>query len=138
MATIPKASVIIFPPKASQAPIAKGNKKVAVIGGGPAGLASASFLSRAGADVTVFEKNARPARKVMITGKGRCNVTNDTDVNGLVNAVTGNGRFLYSAFSNFTSEDTKNFFEKGLTNACSCGIISKSSEPRQLGGTMLI
>ena len=47
----------------------------------------------------------------MITGKGRCNVTNDTDVNGLVNAVTGNGRFLYSAFNNFTAEDTKSFFE---------------------------
>ena len=64
-----------------------------------------------GAEVLCLERNPRPARKLMITGKGRCNVTNDTDVNGLVNAVTGNGRFLYSAFNNFTSEDTKNFFE---------------------------
>ena len=83
--------------------------KVLIIGGGAAGLMAAYSAASMGAEVTVLERNPRPARKVMITGKGRCNVTNDTDVNGLVNAVTGNGRFLYSAFSNFTSEDTKNF-----------------------------
>ena len=85
--------------------------KVLIVGGGAAGLMAAYSSAMMGAEVTVLERNPRPARKVMITGKGRCNVTNDTDVNGLVNAVTGNGRFLYSAFSNFTSEDTKNFFE---------------------------
>ena len=85
--------------------------KVLIVGGGAAGLMAGYSAAMMGAEVTVLERNPRPARKVMITGKGRCNVTNDTDVNGLVNAVTGNGRFLYSAFSNFTSEDTKNFFE---------------------------
>lgn len=86
--------------------------KVLVIGGGAAGLMAAYSAGSLGAEVTLLERNPRPARKVMITGKGRCNVTNNTDLNGLVNAVTGNGRFLYSAFSNFSSADTMNFFER--------------------------
>ncbi len=86
--------------------------KVLIVGGGAAGLMAGYSAASMGAEVTILERNPRPARKVMITGKGRCNVTNDTDINGLVNAVTGNGRFLYSAFSNFTSEDTKSFFER--------------------------
>lgn len=85
--------------------------KVLIVGAGAAGLMAAYSAACCGAEVILLERNPRPARKVMITGKGRCNVTNDTDVNGLVNAVTGNGRFLYSAFNNFTAEDTKNFFE---------------------------
>ena len=84
--------------------------KVLVIGGGAAGLMAAYSAASLGAEVTLLERNPRPARKVMITGKGRCNVTNNTDLNGLVNAVTGNGRFMYSAFSNFSSVDTMNFF----------------------------
>ena len=55
-------------------------KKVAVIGGGAAGLMAAYAAAKNGNDVTVFEKNSRPARKVMITGKGRCNVTNNCDI----------------------------------------------------------
>ncbi len=86
--------------------------EILVIGGGAAGLMAAYSAAAYGASVTVLERNPRPARKVMITGKGRCNVTNNTDINGLVNAVTGNGRFLYSAFSNFSSEDTMAFFER--------------------------
>ena len=86
--------------------------KVIVVGGGAAGMMAAYSAASFGAEVTVLERNPRPLRKVMITGKGRCNVTNDTDLNGLIGAVTGNGRFLYSAFSNFTSQDTKNFFER--------------------------
>ena len=86
--------------------------KVLVIGGGAAGLMAAYSAANLGAEVAVLERNPRPARKVMITGKGRCNVTNNTDLNGLVNAVTGNGRFMYSAFSNFSSADTMNFFER--------------------------
>ncbi len=87
-------------------------KRVVVIGGGAAGLIAAGFAGQNGAVVTVIEPNARPARKVMITGKGRCNVTNDTDLNGLINAVNKNGKFLYSAFSAFSAADTKAFFEK--------------------------
>lgn len=87
--------------------------RVVIIGGGAAGLMAASAAGERGSRVTVIERNERPARKVMITGKGRCNVTNDTDVNGFVAAVTEkkSGRFLYSAFNAFSAEDTKEFFE---------------------------
>ena len=85
--------------------------KVAVIGGGAAGLMAAYAAATMGNEVTVFEKNQRPARKVMITGKGRCNVTNNTDINGLIKSVNGNGKFLYSAFSEFSAGDTMDFFE---------------------------
>ncbi len=86
-------------------------KRVVVVGGGAAGLMAAFKAAEQGARVTLIERNERPARKVMITGKGRCNVTNDTDIKGLIAAVTGDGRFLYSAFNNFSAEDTKAFFE---------------------------
>ncbi|MBQ8550065.1 MAG: NAD(P)/FAD-dependent oxidoreductase [Clostridia bacterium] len=87
-------------------------KRIIVIGGGAAGLMAAGIAGQKGHSVTVIETNARPARKVMITGKGRCNVTNDTDLNGLINAVNKNGKFLYSAFSAFSAQDVKDFFEK--------------------------
>jgi predicted Rossmann fold flavoprotein len=81
--------------------------RVAVVGGGASGLIAAGFAVRAGHNVTVFERNRRAARKVMITGKGRCNVTNDSDLSGLIAAVPTNGRFLYSAFSSFTPDDIR-------------------------------
>ena len=87
------------------------SKRIVVIGGGAAGLMAAGVAGKNGNEVIVLEKNARPARKVMITGKGRCNVTNDTDIAGLINAVNKNGKFLYSAFSAFSAQDTKAFFE---------------------------
>ncbi len=87
------------------------SKRIVVIGGGAAGLMAAGVAGQNGNKVTVLEKNARPARKVMITGKGRCNVTNDTDVSGLIRSVNKNGKFLYSAFSEFSALDTKDFFE---------------------------
>lgn len=86
-------------------------KKVIIVGGGAAGMMAAFFAAKRGLDVTVLERNDRPLRKVMITGKGRCNVTNDSDLNGLVAAVTEGGKFLYSAFSAFSSADTMSFFE---------------------------
>ncbi len=90
-------------------------KRVIVVGGGAAGLMAAYKAAVRGARVTIIEKNERMARKVMITGKGRCNVTNDTDVKGLIASVTGDGRFLYSAFNNFSASDTMEFFEdKGV------------------------
>ena len=85
--------------------------KILIIGGGAAGLMAAYSAAARGFDVTVAERNEKVARKVMITGKGRCNVTNATDLKGLINAVTGDGRFLYSAFSSFSAEDTMQFFE---------------------------
>ncbi len=81
--------------------------RVLVIGGGAAGLLAAGAAAEYGAEVTLLEKNPRMARKVMITGKGRCNVTNAADLQQLIANVPTNGRFLYSAFSNFTPEDVR-------------------------------
>ncbi len=85
---------------------------IVVVGGGAAGLMAAGTALRRGYRVTVVERNPRPARKVMITGKGRCNVTNNTTVDECVAAVVGNGRFLYSAFSAFTPQDTMALLEE--------------------------
>lgn len=84
-------------------------EKVVIIGGGAAGLMAA--VACKGGKITVIEKNARPARKVMITGKGRCNVTNNCDVPTLISNVASGGKFLYSAFNTFNSSDTMSFFE---------------------------
>ena len=89
-------------------------KRIVIIGGGAAGLAaaiSASEKYKNQAEVTVIEKNERPARKVMITGKGRCNVTNNCNVDTLIANVPKNGKFLYSAFSGITPKDDISFFE---------------------------
>ena len=85
--------------------------KVAVIGGGPAGMIAAAEAAKMGAAVTVFEKNERPLRKLMITGKGRCNLTNSAGREELLNSVTHNKKFLYSAFSRFECKDTVEYFE---------------------------
>lgn len=82
-----------------------------VIGGGAAGLAAACAAADKGCRVTVAEKNERPARKLMITGKGRCNVTNNCDTDTLISNVPKNPKFLYSAFSQFNSQDVMRFFE---------------------------
>lgn len=74
---------------------------VLVIGGGAAGCIAAGAAARAGHRVTVIERNSRPARKVMITGKGRCNVTNACTVDEFISQVCSNGRFLYSALTAF-------------------------------------
>ena len=90
-------------------------KKIVIIGGGAAGLMAAYSATKelcgTAYSITVIEKNSRPARKVMITGKGRCNVTNNCDINTLIASTPKNGKFLYSAFNNFTSADTMTYFE---------------------------
>lgn len=87
--------------------------KVLVIGGGPAGVMAACQAAKNGHSVTLIEKNSRIGRKLMITGKGRCNVTNYvTDEQELVDNVPVNGRFLYSAFSSFMTYDTMALFEE--------------------------
>lgn len=85
--------------------------QVVVVGGGAAGLLAAGFAARRGLAVTVVERNERPARKVGITGKGRCNVTNDCTVQACVDNVPRNGRFLYSALHAFTPQDTQALIE---------------------------
>lgn len=90
-------------------------KQIVIIGGGAAGLMAAyGAVSAVGgtAAVTVIEKNERVARKVMITGKGRCNVTNNCDVDTLIANTPGGGRFLYSAFNRLTPADVMTFFEE--------------------------
>jgi len=86
---------------------------IVVIGGGAAGLMCAAKSAQMGSKVTVVEKMPRPARKLMITGKGRCNLTNAVyDLDDLIANVPTNPRFLYSAFSNFMPYDTMALFEK--------------------------
>ena len=87
------------------------NKRIAVIGGGAAGMMAAGTALSYGADVTLFEKTDRLGKKLAITGKGRCNVTNNTTVNEFLENVTKNSRFLYSALNALTPEDTIAFFE---------------------------
>lgn len=83
-----------------------------VIGGGAAGLMAAGAAANEGVETLVLERNEKPARKVMITGKGRCNVTNNCNsLQELISNVPRNGRFLYGAFSRFMPSDVIDFFE---------------------------
>ena len=86
--------------------------QILVIGGGAAGLMAAGCAARRGLDVTVIERNPRMARKVMITGKGRCNVTNRCTIDEFIEHVPENGRFLYSALNQFSPQDAMDFFEQ--------------------------
>ena len=85
--------------------------KIAVIGGGAAGMMAAGTAISYGAEVTIFEATDRLGKKLAITGKGRCNVTNNCSREEFMEAVTKNPRFLYAALSAFSTEDTMNFFE---------------------------
>ena len=87
------------------------SKRVAVIGGGPAGMMAAITAAEGGASVTLLEPNERLGKKLNITGKGRCNVTNDAPLEGLLANIPRNGKFLYSAFTRWGSRDTVAFFE---------------------------
>ncbi len=88
------------------------DKKVVVIGGGAAGMIAASVAGGRGLDVTLIEKNSIMGKKLLITGKGRCNITNDCDVEELIENVPVNGKFLYSAFYTFTNIDVIDLFNK--------------------------
>ena len=86
-------------------------RTVGIVGGGPAGMMAAIYAVQNGASVTLFEKNSYLGKKLGITGKGRCNVTNDCDGNEFLKNVIANPKFLYAAINNFTTSDTKDFFE---------------------------
>lgn len=85
---------------------------VLVLGAGPAGMMAGGMAALSGAQVTIVEKNARVGRKLMITGKGRCNITNHCSAQQFIASVPGNGRFLYGAANRFTPQDTIDFFER--------------------------
>ena len=87
-------------------------RKVAVAGGGAAGMMAAIAAAQSGAQVSLFEKNEKLGKKIYITGKGRCNVTNDCEMDRLFESVVSNPRFLYSAFYGFTNQDMMEFLEK--------------------------
>ena len=86
--------------------------KVVVIGGGPAGIMSAISAKNSGNDVILIEKMNSLGKKLLITGKGRCNITSSLNINEFIQNIPGNGRFLYSAFQNFTNEDIINLLKK--------------------------
>ena len=86
--------------------------QVVVIGGGPAGMMSAICASREGNKVVLLEKMEKCGKKLLITGKGRCNITSSLPIEEFISNVPGNGRFLYSAFSNFTNQDVISLLKK--------------------------
>lgn len=100
-------------------------RRVAVIGGGAAGMMAAIAAAENGARVTLIERNDRMGKKLRITGKGRCNVTNDCDTREFLEHVPTNPRFLYSALDCFSTADTKSFFE-------SCGVPLKVERGRRV------
>jgi len=100
-------------------------RRIAVIGGGAAGMMAAISAARYGAEVTLFEKNDRLGKKLRITGKGRCNVTNDCELNEFLQNVPTNPRFLYAALSRFSTADTKEFFED-------CGVALKTERGKRV------
>ena len=89
---------------------------VAVIGGGPAGMIAAGRAGEIGSRVVLIEKNKTLGNKLLITGKGRCNITNKTDgLKETIDRFGKNGKFLFSGISKFGVDETINFFEnKGL------------------------
>ncbi len=86
--------------------------KVLVVGGGAAGMFAAIFAAYNGNEVHIFEKNEKLGKKLFITGKGRCNITNASDMDTLFQSVVTNPKFLYSSFYGYTNQDVIDFFER--------------------------
>ena len=86
--------------------------KVLVVGGGAAGMFAAIFAAYNGNEVHIFEKNEKLGKKLFITGKGRCNITNASDMDTLFSSVVTNSKFLYSSFYGYTNQDVIEFFER--------------------------
>lgn len=85
---------------------------VIVVGGGAAGMMASIFAARNGQNVTLLEKNEKLGKKIFITGKGRCNITNASEIEDLFSAVISNPKFLYSGFYSFTNDQVIHFFEE--------------------------
>lgn len=100
------------PFKIKQEQIGKQMGKIIIVGGGAAGMFASVIAAQQGHEVEVFEKNEKLGKKLFITGKGRCNLTNACDIDELFASICTNSKFLYSAFYGFTNQDTIQFFEK--------------------------
>ena len=85
--------------------------KVCVIGGGASGMMCATMIARKGHEVTLFEKNEKLGKKIYITGKGRCNVTNVAVGDEFLKNVVGGKKFVMGAVTRFDSNETRDFFE---------------------------
>ncbi len=85
---------------------------VIIIGGGPAGMLAAISAAEHGNNVTIIEKNSICGKKLLITGKGRCNITSSLPIEEFINNIPGNGKFLYSVFNNFSNKDIINLLKK--------------------------
>ncbi len=88
------------------------SKRVIVIGGGASGMMAAGRAAELGANVILIEKTERPGKKLIISGKTRCNLTNSADLDHFIEMYGENGRFLYSAFHRFFREDLLAFLER--------------------------
>ena len=86
--------------------------KIVVVGGGAAGMMAAIYAAKNGADVTLVEKNEKLGKKIYITGKGRCNLTNNCTVTDFFKNVVSNEKFLFSAINSFSPSETMSFFEE--------------------------
>ena len=89
-----------------------GMRRIAVIGGGAAGMMAAYFAADGNSEVTIYERNQKLGKKLFITGKGRCNLTNDCDTQEFFDSIPTNPKFLLSAVYGFTPQDVMNLFEK--------------------------
>lgn len=92
------------------------NMKVVIIGGGPAGMMAAITSAKQGNDVIVLEKMKSCGRKLLITGKGRCNITSSLPMDKFIENIPENGKFLYSAFKNFTNQDIITLLKENNVN----------------------
>ena len=86
--------------------------KVVVIGGGPSGMLAAISAAKEGNNITLLEKNNMLGKKLLITGKGRCNITSSLDMDEFIKNIPGNGKFLFSSFENYTNKDIIDLLEK--------------------------
>lgn len=88
------------------------NMKVVIVGGGPAGMLAGISAAKENNEVVILEKMNTIGKKLRITGKGRCNITNAINIEEFISNIPGNGKFLYSAFQNFTNQDIINLLKK--------------------------
>ena len=104
--------------------------KIVIIGAGAAGLLAGIAATGAGANVTILEKMRKPGRKMLITGKGRCNLTNAADLAEIIKNIPGNGRFLQSALHRFTNNDIIYLLEENGCDYMQGYLYSKPISPK--------